>query len=170
MTPTDAYAELCRRGRDLAVVNSCAAVLGWDQQTYMPRNGTALRGDQTAWLAGMAHGKSTDPKVGELLAAVEGTPLVADPASTEAANVREWRHGYDRATKVPARLVEELARVTTAAQQAWQDAKTESQYALFQPHLEKVLALKREEADAVGFQGHRYDALVDEYEPGTTAA
>jgi carboxypeptidase Taq len=170
MTPTDAYADLVRRGRELAVVNSCAAVLGWDQQTYMPRNGTALRGDQTAWLAGVAHAKSTDPKVGELLTAVEGSPLVADPASPEAANVREWRHGFDRATKVPARLVEELARVTTAAQEAWQDAKTASNFDPFQPHLEKVLALKREEADAVGYKGHRYDALVDEYEPGTTAA
>ncbi|HEY2787625.1 MAG TPA: carboxypeptidase M32 [Fimbriiglobus sp.] len=170
MTATDAYAELVRRGRDLAVINSCAAVLGWDQQTYMPRNGAGLRGDQIAWLAGLAHARGTDPKIGELLAAVEGTPVVADPDSPEAANVREWRHGYDRATKLPGRLVEELARVTTAAQQAWQDAKTTSNYPLFQPHLEKVLALKREEADAVGYKAHRYDALLDEYEPGATAA
>jgi carboxypeptidase Taq len=170
MTPTDAYSELIRRGKELAVIGSCGALLGWDQQTYMPRNGAGLRGEQTAWLAGLMHAKSTDPKIGELLAAVEGSPVVADSDSPEAANVREWRHGFDRATKLPSRLVEELARVTTAAQQAWQDAKTQSKYALFQPHLDKVLALKREEADAVGFKGHRYDALLDEYEPGATAA
>ncbi len=170
MTPNEVYAELVRRGRELAVINSCAALLGWDQQTYMPRNGAGLRGDQLAWMAGLAHAKATDPKIGELLAAVEGSPLVMDPDSPEAANAREWRHGYDRATKLPARLVEELARVTTAAQQAWQDAKTTSTYSLFQPHLEKVLALKREEADAVGYKAHRYDALLDEYEPGATAA
>lgn len=170
MTPTDAYAELTRRGRELAVINSCAAVLGWDQQTYMPRNGAGLRGDQLAWLAGLSHNRATDPKIGELLSTVEESTVVTDPDSPEAANVREWRHGYDRATKLPARLVEELARVTTAAQQAWEEAKSTSTYSVFRPHLEKVLALKREEADAVGYKAHRYDALLDEYEPGMTAA
>lgn len=170
LTPTDAYAELVKRSKELALLNSCAGVLGWDQQTYMPKAGAAFRGDQLALLASLAHAQATDPKVGELLAAVEGTPHVADPEFVEAANVREWRHGYDRATKLPARLVEELARVTAQAQEAWQDARAKNHFPTFQPWLEKVLALKREEADAVGWKAHRYDALIDEYEPGTTAA
>jgi carboxypeptidase Taq len=170
MTPYAAYADLLARSKDLAVLNSCAAVLGWDQQTYMPKRGAGLRGEQMAWFAGEGHKRATDPKIGELLAAIEGTPFVADSDSHEAANVREWRHGYDRATKLPSRLVEELARVTTAAQQAWEEAKNKSDFALFRPHLEKVVALKREEAAAVGFRCHAYDALLDEYEPGATAA
>lgn len=168
-TPADAYAELIRRSRSLALLNSASAVLGWDQQTYMPKGGAELRGDQLALLAGMAHEKAVDSKLGELLAAVEGSPLVADPESVEAANLREWRHGYDRATKLPARLVEELAQVTTRAQEAWQEARAKNHFPTFQPWLEKVLALKKEEADAVGWKAHRYDALLDEYEPGTTA-
>lgn len=170
MTAADAYADLVRRAKELGVLNSCAAVLGWDQQTYMPAKGAALRGDQMAFLAGLAHGKATDPKVGELLAAVEGSELVRDPESDSAANVRELRRGYDRATKLPAALVEELARVTTAAQQAWQEAKAKSDFPLFRPHLEKVVALKREEAKAVGYTDHPYNALLDEYEPGATVA
>lgn len=170
MPPADAYAELVRMARDVAVLGSCSAVLGWDQQTYMPKAGAAHRGEQLALLAKLAHEHATDPAIGDRLAAVEGSDLVADPDSVPAANVRELRHAYDRATKLPARLVEELARVTTAAQEAWQEARAKNHFPTFRPHLEKILALKREEADAVGHGGERYDALLDEYEPGTTAA
>jgi carboxypeptidase Taq len=169
MTPAESYAELVRRSKELGVLNSCAAVLGWDQQTYMPPAGAALRGEQMAFLASLAHQKFTDPRVGELLAAVEGSDLVRDPESDAAANARELRRAYDRATKLPQSLVEELARVTTAAQQAWQEAKPKSDFAGFRPHLEKVITLKREEAAAVGHTGHPYNALLDEYEPGATA-
>jgi carboxypeptidase Taq len=170
MTPADAYADLVRRSKELGVLHSCAGVLGWDQQTYMPPKGAALRGEQMAFLAALSHQKFTDPKVGELLAAVEGSDLVNDPDSPEAANVREIRRGFDRATKLPQSLVEELARVTTQAQQAWEQAKKGSDFPAFRPWLEKVVTLKRQEADAVGWTGHPYNALVDEYEPGTTAA
>jgi carboxypeptidase Taq len=200
MTPADGYPELVRRSKALAVLNSCAATLAWDQQTYMPAAGAGLRGEQMALLAALAHRKLTDPKVGELLAAVEGSDLVADPESDAAANVRELRRGYDRATKIPQALVEELARVTTAAQQAWEHAKKANDFPAFRPHLEKVVGLKRQEADAVlncgtrssecGMKApaeapspssasiphselrvpHLYEALLEEYEPGTTVA
>ncbi len=165
---TDAYAELIRRSKEVSLLQSCAAVLGWDQQTYMPRAGAPLRGDQLAILASLAHDKATDPRFGELLTAVEGAN--PEPDSVEAANARELRHTYDRATKIPKRLVEELARVTTLAQQAWQEARAKNHFPTFRPLLEQVLALKREEAQAVGYRDHPYDALLDEYEPGATAA
>jgi carboxypeptidase Taq len=164
------YDELIRRSKELGVLHSCAAVLGWDQQTYMPAGGANLRGEQMALLASLAHQKFTDPKIGELLADVETTDLVNNPESDAAANVRELRRGYDRATKLPQSLVEELARVTTQAQQAWQLAKAKNDFPSFLPWLEKVVALKRQEADAVGFHDHPYNALIDEYEPGTTVA
>jgi carboxypeptidase Taq len=164
MTP---YDELIRRSKELGVLNSCAAVLGWDQQTYMPPSGAGLRGEQMALLASISHQKLTDPKIGELLAAAESQPDLDDAAR---ANLRELRRGYDRATKLPQSLVEELARVTTQAQQAWQQAKSKNDFATFRPWLEKVVALKRQEAAAVGFTEHPYNALIEEYEPGTTVA
>ena len=165
-----AYTELVRRSKELGVLNSCAAVLAWDQQTYMPTNGANLRGEQMALLASLVHQRFTDPKIGELLAAIEGSDLVTDPEADAAANVRELRRSYDRATKLPQALVEELARVTTQAQQVWQTAKAKNDFPQFQPWLEKVVALKREEAAAVGFKDHPYNALIEEYEPGTTVA
>src|SRR5687768_7556842 len=135
MTPHAAYAELIRRTKEAAVLSSCGAVLGWDERTYMPRNGSAFRGDQMALLARLNHEMTTDPRVGECLAAVEGSGLVKDPDSDEAANVREIRRTYDRAVKLPQELVEEMARVTTRAQQVWQDARAKDDFPSFRPWL-----------------------------------
>jgi carboxypeptidase Taq len=170
VTAPDAYTDLIRRAKEAALLGSCASVLGWDERTYMPREGSAFRGEQMALLARLAHEMGTDPRVGEDLAAVEGSDLVRDPEADAAANVRELRRAYDRAVKLPKELVEELARVTTRAQQAWQEARAANDFPAFRPWLEKVVALKREEAQAVSFKGHPYDALLDEYEPGATAA
>jgi carboxypeptidase Taq len=169
MSPDAAYAELIRRTMEAAVLSSCGAVLGWDERTYMPHNGSAFRGDQMALVARLTHEMTTDPKVGECLAAVEGSPLVADPESPATINVREIRRTYDRAVKLPKDLVEELARVTTRAQQVWQEARGRNDFPSFRPWLEQIIALKRREAEAVGYTGHPYDALLDEYEPGATA-
>ncbi len=173
MTAAEAYAELIRRSREIATIQSCAALLSWDQQTYMPPQGTAWRGEQMAYLAGLAHQKQTDPRFGECLEVVERSELARNPEEPAAANVREWRRLYRRATQVPAELVEELARVTTTAQQVWQQAKLNDDFAAFRPHLERIVALKREEAAALNADrpdASLYDALLDEYEPGASVA
>jgi carboxypeptidase Taq len=170
LTPDNAYAALIERVKEYHLLGSCAGVLEWDERTYMPRRGSALRAEQMALLARMTHDLLTTPETGDLLAAVEGTPLVSDPESDAAANVREVRRAYDRAVKLPRELVAELARVTSQAQQVWQQARRDNDFPLFRPWLERVVALKRQEAEAVGYRASPYDALLDEYEPGATAA
>src|SRR4029078_12381327 len=93
-----------------------------------------------------------------------------DGDTLERADVREWRRLYDRAGKVPQKLVEEIARVTSLAQVQWAGARKESDWRKFSPWLEKIVALKREEAQALGGNGALYDALLREYEPGATTA
>jgi carboxypeptidase Taq len=96
--------------------------------------------------------------------------LVADPLSPEAVNVRELRRVYDRATKLPTGLVVELARVTSLAHGKWVEARQRSDFALFLPWLERIVKLKQQEADYYGHAGNRYDALLEDYEPGATTA
>ncbi len=165
-----AYSDLLHRVREAGVLASCGSALGWDESTYMPRNGSAWRGEQMGLLARLGHEMATDPKVGDLLAVVESSSLLADPVSDAAVNVREIRRNYDRAVKLPATLVGALAREATLAQGVWRDAKKASDFALFRPNLERLVALLREKADAIGHGGCRYDALLDEYEPAATTA
>lgn len=168
MDKDQAYGELLQRVKEHALLGSCSSVLGWDERTYMPRNGSAHRAEQMALLARLTHEMLTAPRIGELLAEVQDHPQVKLKDSRHAANVREIKRGYDRAVKLPKELVEELARVTTRAQQAWQEARQADDFPAFKPWLEKIVALKRQEAQAIGYKEAPYDALLDEYEPGAT--
>jgi carboxypeptidase Taq len=168
--PAEVYAELIRRVREIALLDSCASLLHWDHQTYMPPRGSGHRAEQLALLAGLAHQQATAPAIGELLAEVEGSDLVDDAQSSAAVNAREIRRTYDRATRLPQTLVQELARTCALARDVWVEARSTSDFHLFQPWLEKIVALKRQEAEAVGYSGVPYDALLDDYEPGETTA
>ncbi len=147
--PQAAYEELVRRARELGVLASCSALLGWDEQTYMPPGGAAHRGEQLAHLAGLHHERATDPYIGEWLAIVEGSDLAADPDSPPAVNVRELRRDYDRRVRLPRGLVESLAQTTSLAQQQWVEARRNVDFGHFRPWLEKIVGLKRQEAECL---------------------
>jgi carboxypeptidase Taq len=166
--PQDAYGDLKKELQELAVLRSCTSVLGWDEQTYLPHQGAEHRAKQLALLSGMAHERATSSRLGDLLKASAELTTSA-PESAEAANVRESQRKYDRAAKLPRRLVEELSHCSTLSQQAWVAAKRAKDFNAFRPWLEKMTTLKREEAQAVG-GATPYDALLDEYEPGAVSA
>ena len=170
MNAQAAYEELIARVRESALLDSCAVLLGWDEETYMPRGGAEHRGNQMALLAGLHHARITDPRMGDLLAAVEGSPLVADPLAPAAVNVREIRWTYDRVRRLPRLLVEELARTASLAQQEWASARQRADFALFRPWLDKIVRLKVCEAEVLGFEHSPYDPLLGNYEPGASAA
>jgi carboxypeptidase Taq len=146
MDPHAAYHELIRRAREQALLASCSALLGWDEQTYMPQAGATHRGSQMAVLAGLHHQRATDPRMGELLAVVEESSLAAEASSVTAVNVRELRRSYNRRVRLPQALVEELARATSVAQPEWAAARTANDFGRFRPHLEKIIQLKQEES------------------------
>ncbi len=100
------YQSLILSLREIAVLGSVAAVLGWDERTQLPPKGTDHRATQAALLAGMIHERMTSPRIGQWLAELEASPLSADPESDEAVNVRETR----RATIVPSSCRRRLSR------------------------------------------------------------
>jgi carboxypeptidase Taq len=170
MTPQAAYDELIRRAREESLLESCQALLGWDELTYMPPGGVAARADQLSHLVGLHHALATDPRIAELLATLEGSTLVQEPTSNVAVNVREIRRTYDRLTRLPRTLVEELAHLAPLAQQQWATSRQEADFASFCPWLEKIVALQRQEAECLGYDKVPYDALLESYEPGARTA
>ncbi|MFO0910063.1 MAG: carboxypeptidase M32 [Isosphaeraceae bacterium] len=169
--PQTAYHELIGRAREQSILASCSALLGWDEQTYMPRLGSEHRCEQLALLAGIHHERATDPRIGELLGQLEGSELTSDPTAPSAVNIRELKRTYERLTRLPRTLVEELARVTSRAHPEWVEARRDQDFSRLQPTLETIVRLKREEASCLGSaSGDPYDALLDEYEPGSRAA
>lgn len=170
MTPAQAYAELVRLSREETLLSSCAGILQWDAEICMPRGGVGHRSGQMGLLAGLVHDRATDPRIDELLRAVESSSLTEDPDSVQAVNVRELRRDFDRVTRLPRKLVEEMARVSALSSQAWSEARDKDDFPSFAPWLDQTFALAREKADAIGYTDDRYDALLDDYEPGMTTA
>lgn len=137
----------------------------------MPTNGAGIRAEQLEMLAGMVHERLTSAKVGDLIAACESDKQVmSDPLA--AAGVREFRREYDKKTKLPKSLVEEITKCSSQGLHAWRDARAKSDFSKFLPHLEKTIELARKKAECFGkpVGGELYDALMDEYEPGMTSA
>ena len=168
MSNAEQFNEFLKQVAVIHDVGKAASLLSWDQDTYMPGGGSEGRGHQLAALSSIRHGLVTGQKMSDLLSALEASGM--DGASAEWAMVREARRAYDRATKLPTRLVEELTRQGSSARQAWVAAREADDFKLFEGQLARMIELKREEAEAVGYTTERYDALLDEYEPGATAA
>lgn len=157
----------------LAVVSdlrNVSGLLGWDLQTYMPPKGARTRANQLATMDRLAHEYFTADEIGVLLDALTDDAVKLDYDSDEASLIRVTKRDYTKAKRLPAEFVEELSRVTALAFDAWQHARAESNFKLFQPHLEKIIELKIQEANYIGYTERIYDALLDDYEPGMTTA
>ncbi|MBA2311777.1 MAG: carboxypeptidase M32 [Actinobacteria bacterium] len=159
---TDAWTNLEQRLRELNDYGSAIKLLEWDQAAMMPPEGGPARARAIATLEQATHTLFTDPELGDLIHEAGDSPN-SDPASLRILN-RE----YDKATRVPGELVRAIAEARGGAYQAWTQARPSSDFSILEPHLEKLLALKKEEADALGWKDERYDALLDQYEPGMT--
>lgn len=168
-SPDAAYDWLLEHSLETANLGSSIALLAWDQRTYIPPKGHGHRAEQIALLTRLTHARETDPKRGEALEVLEAAQAT-DPLAARAVNIREWRRAYDKATKIPEELVVALAKASTKSESAWEQARPENDWAGFLPHLEELVTLRREQAEALGYDSEAYDALMDDYEPGEKAA
>ena len=160
------YAELLAFQRETEALSQIAGRLGWDQETMMPKGAAAQRAEEMAVLEGVLHARRTDPKLADWLENIEDNQL--DMVSR--AIMRHIRRDHTRNANVPADLAAALARETSLAQGVWVEARANEDFAAFAPVLKSVLSLRQQEGDAIADGGNRYDALLQDYEPGTTAA
>ncbi|PYE86078.1 carboxypeptidase M32 [Pseudoroseicyclus aestuarii] len=159
-----AFDDLMAFQRETEALAQVAGRLGWDQETVMPRGAAEQRGEENAAMEGVLHARRTDPRIADWLEAAQ------PEGPAQQAMLREIRRDLDRATKVPAKLAAEIARTTSLGHGIWAEARAAEDVAAFLPTLERIVALRREEAAALSEGGDPYDALLDSYEPGITGA
>jgi carboxypeptidase Taq len=151
---------------EAADVEAALALLQWDQETYMPHKGGAARSQQLATIAALGHRLFTAPEMGAVLQELMAAADSLDP--DDRILVSETFHDYDRATRLPERFVHAFAAAQSTGYQAWIEARREERYAVFQPHLERLVDLLREKADLLGYEGSPYNALLEDFERGMT--
>jgi carboxypeptidase Taq len=162
----DVYRQLCQYARETALLAAAESTLAWDERTMLPAGGAEYRTEQLTLLAGMLHRRRTDARLGEWLAELAESPLAADVHSPAGTTIRQLRRDYDRRTRLPQSLVEELSRTASEGQHAWEAARANDDFRTFAPLLAKTFELKRAEAAALGFAETAYDALLDDFEQG----
>jgi len=164
------YQQLCEAAQEVALLARIQHLLDWDEHTKMPKAGGAYRAEQTAYMAGLVHQKQTAPEIGDWLDQLVDSPAADDPTSDTGANIRHLKRDYEKKTRLPQALVEQLARACVLGQQTWVEARRASDFEQFRPQLAEIICLKREEAAALGYRDTPYDPLLDDYEPGESTA
>ena len=155
---------------EVADLGAAQAVLGWDQQTYMPSGGAEARGHQLATLGSLTHQKFTSDEIGQLLADLKVEFADADPDSDEARHIKVTSKDYDQATKVPSEYIAKFARLTAQGHESWAKAREASDFSIFQADLEEIVEMRKEYISFFPPADHPYDTLLDEFEPGMKTA
>ena len=156
------YVAVMQKAADF---NNAAAVLGWDQEVFMPPKGFEFRGKQIATLTAHAHELVTSTSFGALLQDLVGTNGLSED---EMANVQLSYEDYQKNTKLSSDFVEKLSTQTSKCYATWIEARRKNDFKVFKPSLQEMIVLKRQQADLYGYEGHPYNALLDDYEKGAT--
>lgn len=159
---SSAYSQLLVKVREIYSLRSALALLGWDQETTMPARGAEARANSIAVLSGVIQEKYIDKELEGLCEASQVESLT----DSEKAMLCELYRDIDQYKKIPIALTTEIAHTTSLAQNAWASARQKNTPQDFLPLLEKVFGLMRKKAEALGYEEHPYDALLDIYEPG----
>lgn len=158
------YQDYVAHLQKLADVEFSIGVLSWDKEVNLPDQGAAFRSRQVATLSGIAHDIFTDKKLGDLLEKLQedGTSLT----TRERKNIEETYREYQKVKKLDTDFVIRRSQLISEAYHAWIKARQANDFNLFKTPLSKVVAIKREETEILGYQDHPYNALLDEFEPG----
>lgn len=149
----------------LEYLNSTMALTVWDTYVNAPKKGMEFRSNMIGYLSGESHKLQTSDKIKKF---IDYFSDIDDLDEISKAMVRNVKKQYDLSKKIPADRYMEFVILTSQAQSVWEEAKKKSDYESFKPYLEKVIAFNKEFAEYWGQKDNKYDALLDNYEPGTT--
>src|SRR5579872_6429971 len=161
------YSTYADRIQKIADAKYSAALLQWDQETYLPPKGAAFRSRQLATLAEIAHEWFVDPALGELLQELNGR---GDLHEDQQRNVALSLEDYDKQKKFSPAFVRRLSEASSRSFHSWLQARAANSFTLFRNDLQHLVQLKKEEAELAGYEKHPYDALLDQFEKGATVA
>ena len=168
-----AYKQLLSKTKDLIVLQSAEGIIHWDMETMMPPKAIELRSQQLALLRRISHKMSTAPEIGKLLKEITANPDYDTFDQIEKRNMYLIKQNYEEQTALPEKLVSEITRQQALTVNRWKKAKKAQNFAFLKPELEKLVNLKKQEAEIlkkIKQTTTSYDALIDGNEPKMTAA
>ncbi len=163
----DLYSTYADRMQKIADIKYSAAVLEWDQETYLPPKGAAARSRQLASLSEIAHEWLTALGLGDLLQELHGR---GDLAEDQRRNVELSLEDYNKQKKFSPAFIRRLSETSSRSFHSWLKARAANSFLLFKDDLQEMVTLKKEEAELAGYEQHPYNALLDNFEKDCTTA
>lgn len=152
--------------KELSHFGGIAALLGWDQMTYMPPKGSEGRAEQLSLISRLIHERVTSETFYHHLKRLHEARSTL--TEKDRIVVMKLYHDVEKARKIPSVFVEKMAKTTSIAYTVWQQAREKDKFSLFKPHLEKIVELEKQYCDYIKLPGHLYNSLLDDYEEGMT--
>ncbi|KYK32241.1 MAG: hypothetical protein AYK22_01800 [Thermoplasmatales archaeon SG8-52-3] len=154
--------------KELSTFGGIAALLGWDQMTYMPPMGALDRSEQSAIISRLSHERIISDQLWNHIEILSKSKNFEKLLYNDKIIVKRLRKDVKKARLVPSTFVEKLVKTTTLAYPAWQEAREDSDFKIFLPHLEKIVELEKEYCSYINLPGPKYNSLIDDYEEGMT--
>ncbi|VVB71140.1 Thermostable carboxypeptidase 1 [uncultured archaeon] len=167
ISPERAYSRLLNTSIEVAYLDMMIGLSQWDQDISMPQNATVYRAKAQSHMVDLVNKKLIDPEFGSLLSTANNG---SNWSTVEAANLRLWNRDYSKRIKLPPDFAARESELASLSQAAWEKAREEDNYSIFQPHLKAMVLLNQEKARYWGYKEHPYDALLDDFMPGMTMA
>lgn len=173
MSTNTEYDQIKAISRHFHLLSGIRSLLDWDRETYMPDAAAEIRAEQIQTLVGITHKERTSKKfaqsLNKLIDIETGKVKASKLDASQKAALKAWRRDYLQDIALPKKFVEEFAKVTSQAHIVWRTARERNTFHQFAPFLDKILSMNRQKADLLGYKNHPYDALLDLFEPDSTA-
>lgn len=151
--------------KKLEYLNNSVAVLYWDMRVGIPKKAIPYRGEMLGYLSGEAYKLQTSDTMKEFIDYFSGIEELDDVTKSM---VESARKNYEQTKKIPEDKYKEYTILASNGEAAWEEAKEKSDFEIFKPYLEKLVAFNKEFIGYWGFKENKYDTLLDFYEPGIT--
>lgn len=162
----DSLEFIYKEQKELSHFGGIAALLGWDQMTYMPPKGSEGRADQLSLISRLVHERVTSETLYHHLKRLHDAQ--SSLSEKDRLVVKKLFQDVQKARKIPSSFVEKMVKTTSIAYMVWQEARETNKFSLFRPHLENIIELQKQYCEYVNLPGHPYNSLLDDYEEGMT--
>lgn len=139
------------------------SLMAWDSRTGAPKKSVNQRAEVISTLSSEHFALSVSDEMKHAIAQLKNDNSLSNVMNRA---VEEAEKTYNENTKIPAEDFKAFVKLQSKAEAMWEEAKEKSDFDLFKPYLEELVAFKKRFINYIGFESHPYHTLLDEYEPG----
>lgn len=154
--------------KKISAYKEALALIYWDLRTGAPKKGINQRTEVIGVLSSEVFNLSTSKEMEQYIKELSGPEAQKNLSSTTIKLIEEVKKEYDRNKKIPADEYKEYVMLQSKAESVWEEAKEKADFSLFEPYLEKLVEFTKKFIDYWGYEGNKYNTLLDMYEPGIT--